>query len=151
MTPQNQAILDGLSNNLQTALTKLTAAQSSYDTTLANVRELQRQAEVHRNSGAENDLQNVNRQLTAAYPVLDVATATLNDAKQVYAMALSAYDATAKRLLTPAEAQAHAAAVQQQAVKPSFFKSTGGIITISLTALTLIGITIKLLLPKKTK
>jgi hypothetical protein len=154
MTTQNQAILNELSNNLQAALTKLKNAQGAYDAVMVNVRELQRQAEVHRASGANNDLQIVNGQLTAAYVTEKTSAATLNDAKSSYNTALAAYEATASRLLDPAEAQLQATALTQKMSAengitpmpaPSFFSTTPGIITIVVAGLSIIGLSIYLI------
>ena len=119
MTSQNQTILNNLSAAVTEALTRLQEAQNAYnnimDAVPGGVRDLQRQAEVHRTNGDNTNLQIVNQQLTAKYAQRDAALATLNDKRAAYEAALKAYQDAQNSILSQQEKDAIAAEAKAKA------------------------------------
>lgn len=103
MTQANQAILDNLSQAVTAALNSLNAKKAEYEKILAEVRELQRQAEYHRSRGDNTNLQIVNGQLTAKYSYETAAKKAIEDAQKVYDKALADYTSAQNNLLSPEE------------------------------------------------
>ena len=151
MTAQNQAILDQLSAAVTAALQKQNAEQAKYNAVLAEVRELQRQAEYHRGRGDNTNLQIVNGQLTAKYAELQSAENMLNDAKAAYNSALKAYQDAQNSILSQqekdaiatqanAQAQTSVIAAQSEAEKKLFAQKTTKYLIFGAIALIVIAV-----------
>lgn len=151
MTAQNQAILDQLSAAVTAALQKQNAEQAKYNAVLAEVRELQRQAEYHRGRGDNTNLQIVNGQLTAKYAELQSAENMLNDAKAAYNSALKAYQDAQNNILSQqekdaiatqanAQAQTSVIAAQSEAEKKLFAQKTTKYLIFGAIALIVIAV-----------
>lgn len=151
MTAQNQAILDQLSAAVTAALQKQNAEQAKYNAVLAEVRELQRQAEYHRSRGDNTNLQIVNGQLTAKYAELQSAENMLNDAKAAYNSALKAYQDAQNTILSQqekdaiatqanAQAQTSVIAAQSEAEKKLFAQKTTKYLIFGAIALIVIAV-----------
>lgn len=117
MTSQNKAILDDLLSIVNDSLATVNKIQGELNYQMDVVRDLQRQAEVHRANNDNYNLQIVNVRLTAAYSERDAVQNKLNDAKANYQTALKNYEEAKNRLLTPEEKAAYTLSAQAELTK----------------------------------
>lgn len=74
-------VVENLTNQVVNAQNIVAEKQKAYDDHIAKLKDLERQAEVHRANGSENDLQIVNNQLTSEYAATASFVSALNQAK----------------------------------------------------------------------